>query len=145
MWSTNDGPYAGKHYQLTETICVPPPIQQPAPAILIGGSGERKTLKLVARYADACNLFAVGPDEVKRKLDILARHCEAEGHDPATITKTILGGGDPIGDPDGFLRNMEQYARLGIDLVEVMPNVPDPVAMISENGEKIMPRLAELG
>ncbi len=145
MWSDNDGPYEGKHYQLAETLCVPPPIRRPGPPILIGGSGERKTLRLVARYADACNLFATGPDEVRRKPDILARHCEDEGRDPATITKTILGGGDPLGDPDGFLRNMETYARLGIDLAEIMPNVPDPVAMVSEIGEKIVPRLAEIG
>jgi F420-dependent oxidoreductase-like protein len=145
MWSDNDGPYEGQHYQLAETLCVPPPIQRPGPPILIGGSGERKTLRLVAQYADACNLFAAGHEEVGRKLDVLARHCEDVGRDPATITKTILGGGDPIGDPDGFLASMEGYARLGIDLVEIMPSVPDPVAMVSELGEKIVPRLAEIG
>src|ERR1700682_2569556 len=71
MWSDNDGPYDGKHYQLAETLCSPRPIQQPGPKILIGGSGGRKTLKLGARYAGACNLFAMGPTEVQRKLDIL--------------------------------------------------------------------------
>jgi F420-dependent oxidoreductase-like protein len=64
MWSDDDGPFEGKYYQLAETICSPRPIQQPAPKILIGGSGERKTPKLVARYADACNLFAADPAEV---------------------------------------------------------------------------------
>src|SRR3954470_5681066 len=57
MWSDNDSPYEGKYYQLAETICSPRPIQRPRPRILIGGGGERKTLRLVARYADACNLF----------------------------------------------------------------------------------------
>jgi len=95
MWSDNDGPYDGKHYHLAETLCHPSPVQQPRPPILIGGGGERKTLKLVARYADACNLFAMGPQEVKRKLDILAQHCEDEGRDMATIKKTIQGGADP--------------------------------------------------
>ena len=145
MWSDNDGPFAGKHYQLAETICSPPPIQRPRPKILIGGSGEKKTLKLVARYADACNLFAIGPDEVKRKLDILAGHCEAEGRDPATITKTIMAGVDVLKDPDGFISLMEQYAGLGIDLVEIAPPAPDPVAYVSKLGESVIPRLAEIG
>jgi len=145
MWSNNDGPYDGKHYQLAETLCSPRPIQQPGPKILIGGSGERKTLKLVARYADACNLFAIGPTEVQRKLDILERHCEAEGRDSAEIKKTILGGLNPLDDPDGFLAAMEEYAQLGIDLVEIRDLVPDPVAAITELGEKVIPRLREIG
>ena len=61
MWSDDEGPYDGKHYQLAETICVPTPIQQPRPPILIGGSGEKKTLRMVAQYADACNLFSSTP------------------------------------------------------------------------------------
>ncbi|MDQ2786014.1 MAG: LLM class F420-dependent oxidoreductase [Chloroflexota bacterium] len=145
MWSDNDGPYQGTHYQLAETICVPRPIQQPRPRILIGGGGERKTLMLVAKYADACNLFATGPAEVAHKLEVLARHCEAVGRDPETIQKTILGGGDPIGDPDAFLASMEEYANLGVDLVEIVPRTADPVALVSELGEKLVPRLAEIG
>ena len=145
MWSDNDGPYDGRHYQLAETICSPRPIQQPAPPILIGGSGERKTLLFVARYADACNLFAVGPEEVARKLDVLARHCEAEGRDPKEIKKTILGGGDPVANPDGFLRTMGHYAQLGIDHVQVMPPGPDPVGYVSQLGETLVARLAQVG
>jgi F420-dependent oxidoreductase-like protein len=145
MWSDNDGPYQGRYYQLAETICSPRPIQRPRPQVLIGGSGERKTLRLVAKYADACNLFAIGRDGVEHKLEVLARHCEAEGRDPATIRKTILGGGDPFGDPDGFVTAMQEYARLGIDLVEIMPIGPDPAAMVAGLGDKVVPRLADLG
>jgi F420-dependent oxidoreductase-like protein len=145
MWSDEDGPYLGQHYQLAETICSPRAIQQPRPPILIGGSGERKTLKLVARYADACNLFAMGTAEVQRKLEILERHCEDEGRDPAEIKKTMLTGTNPLDDPDAFLASMEEYARLGIDLVEVRDIAPDPVAVISEIGEKIVPRLRDIG
>jgi F420-dependent oxidoreductase-like protein len=145
MWSDNDGPYVGKHYQLAETLCSPRPIQQPRPKILIGGSGERKTLKLVARYADACNLFAMGPVEVQRKLDILERHCEDEGRDSAEIKKTIMGGINPLDDPDAFLAAMEVYSRLGIDLVEIRDSVPDPVAVITKLGETVIPRLSEIG
>jgi F420-dependent oxidoreductase-like protein len=144
MWSDNDGPYVGKHFNLAETICSPKPVRQPRPRILIGGSGEKKTLRLVAQYADACNLFAVDPTVVKHKLEVLDRHCETEGRDPATIERTILGMSDPIGDPDGFLKAMAEYAELGVDLVEVMPMGPDPVAFVAQLGETVVPRLAEL-
>jgi F420-dependent oxidoreductase-like protein len=146
MWSDDDGPYEGRHYQLAETICSPRPIQRPRPRILVGGSGERKTLRLVATHADACNIFAREPGFVAGKLDVLARHCEAAGRDPATVEKTILAvGADPLGDADGFLADMEQYARLGVELVEVVPRTQDPVAEVSGWGERVVPRLASLG
>jgi F420-dependent oxidoreductase-like protein len=144
MWSDDDGPYEGRHYQLAETICSPRPIQQPRPRILIGGSGERKTLRLVARYADACNLFAMNPAEVAHKLEVLERHCELEGRDPATITKTILGMTDPMSDIDAFLTSMEEYAALGVELVEVMPLSPDPAAWVAQLCEQVVPALAEM-
>jgi len=86
MWSDDDGPYEGVHFRLAETICSPMPVSRPRPRILIGGSGEQKTLRLVARYADACNLFPT-PD-LAHKLEVLRAHCEAEGRDYDTITKT---------------------------------------------------------
>jgi len=144
MWSDDDGPYTGRHYQLAETICSPRPLQQPRPRILIGGSGERKTLKLVARYADACNLFATGPDVVAEKLEVLERHCADEGRDSATIERTLLAVSDPLADPDGFVAQMAAYAELGITTVEVMP-VGDLVAFTDEFCTTIVPRLAELG
>jgi alkanesulfonate monooxygenase SsuD/methylene tetrahydromethanopterin reductase-like flavin-dependent oxidoreductase (luciferase family) len=144
MWSDDDGPFQGTHYQLAETICSPRPIQQPGPKILVGGSGERKTLRLVARYADACNLFAPDAAVVAHKLEVLARHCETEGRDPAAIQKTILGFHDPLTDVDAFLASMEEYAALGITLVEVMPLVPDPAAWVAQLGEQVVPRLREI-
>jgi len=144
MWSDDDGPYDGKHYHLAETICEPRPLSSPRPRILVGGGGERKTLRLVARYADACNLFASSPEEVGRKLDVLARHCEAEGRDPATVDRTILATkGNPARDPDGFLTAMAGYAALGISTVELMPT-GDPVAYTTQVMEQVAPRLAEL-
>ena len=144
MWSDDDGPYKGRHYQLEETICSPRPLSSPHPRILIGGGGERKTLRFVARYADACNLFASSPEEVARKLDVLARHCEAEGRDPATIDHTILATVDnPAADPDGFVAAMARYAALGISTVEVMP-MGDPIAYTTQLVEHVAPRLAEL-
>ncbi len=86
MWSEDDGPYAGKHYQLGGTLNVPQSLQRPHPPIMVGGGGEKKTLRLVAKYADACNLFG-GPDAT-RKLGILREHCEREGRDYDAIEKT---------------------------------------------------------
>lgn len=91
MWSDDDGPFVGKHYQLAETLCRPQPLSQPRPRILIGGGGERKTLRLAAQYADAWNMFSMNPDEVAPKLDILHRHCEEVGRDFAAIEKSVLG------------------------------------------------------
>jgi F420-dependent oxidoreductase-like protein len=144
MWSDDVGPFEGRHYQLAETICSPPPISSPRPRVLIGGSGERKTLRLVARYADACNLFAISPDEIARKLEVLDRHCDAEGRDPGSIDRTILALSNPLDDVDAFLALMARYAALGVDAVEMMP-VGDPVAFVTEVGERIVPALAQLG
>jgi F420-dependent oxidoreductase-like protein len=145
MWSDNDGPYEGKYYQLAETICSPRPIQTPGPKILIGGGGEKKTLKLVARYGDACNLFAVGVDVVKAKLDVLRAHCEAEGRDYDAIKKTVNGAGDPRDDIDGFLREMERYAALGVSLIDLRNIPPDPEQVVTELGEQLLPRLSQIG
>ncbi|MGO9030037.1 MAG: LLM class F420-dependent oxidoreductase [Acidimicrobiales bacterium] len=144
MWSDDDGPYAGRYYHLAETICSPRPIQQPAPRILIGGSGEQKTLRLVARYADACNLFAADPSVVAHKLEVLARHCDAEDRDPSAIEKTILALVDPLNDPDAFLASMGEYAGLGIDKVWISPLVPDPAAWVTQVTEQVLPRLRDL-
>lgn len=95
MWSDNDGPYLGKHFQLAETLCQPQPVGHARPPILIGGGGEQKTLKLVARYADACNLLAMPGEEglatLQHKLNVLREHCEREGRDFNSIEKTVLG------------------------------------------------------
>jgi F420-dependent oxidoreductase-like protein len=144
MWSDDNGPYHGKHYQLAETICSPRPLSSPRPRILVGGGGEKKTLRLVARYADACNLFASSPDEVAHKLDVLARHCEAEDRDPATIDRTILAiMNNPAANPDEFLAAMADYAALGISTVEIMP-MGDPIAYTTQVMENVAPRLAQL-
>ncbi len=147
MWDPDDnGPFDGRHYQLAETLCSPAPLSHPHPPILIGGSGERKTLRLVARYGDACNLFAASPEEVAHKLDVLRRHCDAEGRDEATIRKTILYMGralDP-GDIDEFVHEMAAYARTGIEEVIVMPAGDEPAAWIERCCAPAVPRLAEL-
>ena len=92
LWSGNPAPFEGRHYHLAEPISSPQPLTRPHPPILIGGSGEKKTLRLVAQYGDACNLFSGrGAAAIQAKLDVLKRHCEDVGRDYATIEKTTLG------------------------------------------------------
>jgi F420-dependent oxidoreductase-like protein len=93
MWADGDGPYEGKQHRLERTLNSPQALSRPHPPILIGGGGEKKTLRFVARYAQACNLFP-GP-EVARKLDVLRAHCEAEGRDYDAIEKTCYFGLEP--------------------------------------------------
>lgn len=92
MWSDDSGPFTGKHFRLAETINQPSALSRPHPPILIGGGGEQKTLRLVARYADACNLFAADLAAVKHKLNVLRQHCETEERSYDAIEKTTLGG-----------------------------------------------------
>ena len=144
MWSDDDGAYTGRHYQLAETVCVPRPLQQPRPPVIIGGSGERKTLRLVAQYADACNLFAPSPEEVGRKIEVLEQHCADVGRDPATIEKTIIARFDVAADPDGFLRAMEPYAALGVSTVWISPTGEDPTASVAAITSAVVDRLRDL-
>jgi F420-dependent oxidoreductase-like protein len=148
MWDPDDnGPYAGRHYRLEETLCSPPPVRRPRPPILIGGSGERKTLRLVARYADACNLFASTPEELAHKLDVLRRHCDDVGRDPAEIRTTMLYHGTALatGDLDGFLAEMVPFADLGVAEVTVMPPDGHADAFVEKVAAPVVPLLADLG
>jgi F420-dependent oxidoreductase-like protein len=133
MWSGDDSPYAGKHYYLERPLNVPQSVRRPHPPILIGGGGEQKTLRLVAQYADACNLFdlGLGPEGVPRKLDILRGHCEAVGRDYDAIEKTILarvtlsrdgtgsdaGGRVPVQTVDQAVERFGRLSESGIDTV----------------------------
>jgi F420-dependent oxidoreductase-like protein len=147
MWSDDDGPYNGKHYQLAETICEPQPIRRPP--ILIGGDGEKKTLRLVAQYADIWNSMATDIDELKHKIDVLKRHCDAVGRDPGEIRTTFgrLLLVDPFEDTDEYLKTVQRYAELGVELINVgpLPGDPDPVGYIRRLGDELAPRLAEIG
>ena len=114
MWSDDNGPYSGHHYQLEETLCSPQPVSRPRPRILIGGSGERKTLRLVAKYADACNIFG-SPEEVAAKLVVLRRHCDDVGRDPGDIEVTAMYRDIPEGAPVAeVVRGAEALAEIGV-------------------------------
>ncbi|MEF2976118.1 LLM class F420-dependent oxidoreductase [Subtercola sp. YIM 133946] len=144
MWSDDDGSYDGEYYHLAETINSPQPIQKPGPPVLIGGGGEKKTLKLVAQYGDACNLFATDVAGITHKLDVLKAHCDEVGRDYSTIEKTLLVNNTLFADTDAFLSSMEEYAAIGIDLVSTAVPAPDPAGWVAEMTERIVPRLSQV-
>jgi F420-dependent oxidoreductase-like protein len=147
MWSGKVAPYRGVHYHLEEALNSPPALTHPHPPIMIGGMGEKKTLRLVAKYADACNLFAfAGADVIRHKLDVLRRHCEDVGRPYEDIERTALGTVNLA--PDGM--TAEEVIELCRDLNENgiqhlifnMPNVHE-IKPLETFGEKIIPAVAE--
>jgi F420-dependent oxidoreductase-like protein len=144
MWSDDDGPYTGKHYQLAETICAPQPIRRPP--ILIGGDGEKKTLRLVAQYADVWNSTTSDVEALGHKIDVLNRHCDAVGRDPGEIRRTVGFFDDPFADTDAYLKTVERYAELGVEMINTgpVPGNPDPVGFIRRLGDEVVPRIAEI-
>jgi F420-dependent oxidoreductase-like protein len=144
MWSDDNGPYRGRHYQLDETLCSPMPVSTPRPRILIGGSGERKTLRLVAQYADACNIFG-GPDEVAQKIDVLRRHCDAIGRDPNEIEVTAMYREfAPDATTDDIVRGAEAFAKIGVSTLVTGSVGDDPAGWLEGTFGPAMPRLAEI-
>ena len=148
MWSDNNGAYHGKYYQLEETLCSPQPLSKPHPPILIGGGGEKQTLRLVAKYADACNLFArMGVDTVRAKLDILKQHCEKEGRDYNEIEKTALStvhlAPDKMSAKD-VIEECKALAAIGIQhAIFNMPNTHE-IKPLEIFGKEIIPAVADL-
>lgn len=141
MWSDNNGPYNGKHYQLTRTLNSPQPATRPR--ILIGGAGEKKTLRLVAKYADACNLFD-GPD-LAHKLDVLREHCQREGRDYDQIEKTVqtrfdLGQrGEHV---DQTIEHLHQLAALGFQVAHGTVADVGSIRPLELMVEQVLPALA---
>jgi alkanesulfonate monooxygenase len=144
MWSNEDGPYQGTHYRLARTLNSPQPLSRPHPPILIGGGGEKKTLRLVARYGQACNLFA-GPD-LARKLDVLREHCAHVGRDYDEIAKTVMMRMDP--GPDGrnvetLLGQLRDLAALGVSHVHGMVLGAETIRPLELLGELVVPEAAK--
>ncbi|MFX1535344.1 MAG: LLM class F420-dependent oxidoreductase [Promethearchaeota archaeon] len=148
MWSGDVTPFNGKHYQLAEPLNSPQPLSKPHPPILVGGSGEKKTLRLVAQYADACNLFAfTGPDVIRKKLDVLKHHCETVERPYDEIERTALSmvniapGGMTTSDVIGSCRAL---ADVGIQhVIFSMPNVYE-ITPLEVFGKEIIPAVADL-
>ncbi len=145
MWSDNDGPFNGRYYQLARTLNRPQSLSRPHPPILIGGSGEKKTLKLVAKYAQACNIFS-GPD-FTRKLDVLRQHCEDVGRNYDEIEKTVLYNFDvgEKGERAGqIVEDLHQLGELGAQAaIGSAPRVSDP-AVLEIIGKEVIPAIADI-
>ncbi len=148
MWSGETAAYEGDHYHLAETLNSPQALSRPHPPIMVGGSGERKTLRLVAQYADACNLFAYGgPEAIRHKLDVLKGHCEDAGRDYDEIEKTALGTAHLAPDgmtPDQVISTCREMAEAGIEhLIFNMPNVHE-IEPLEVFGREIIPVVVAL-
>jgi F420-dependent oxidoreductase-like protein len=135
MWSGDESPYDGTHYRPRRLLNSPQSLQRPHPRILIGGTGEKKTLRLVAKYADACNLFELRDEAAFRhKLEVLQRHCANEGRDYAEIERTTLGtlrlsrdGAEGTQSLEQAVDRFGRLAELGVDQAIVnSPQVSDP-------------------
>ena len=141
MWSDDESAYDGKHYQLGRTLNSPQSVQRPHPPILIGGGGERKTLRMVAQYAQACNLF--DSPELEHKLEVLRGHCEDLGRDYDEIDKTVMARLDP--GPDGehvdeILASLERLGKLGVTHTHTGLQDTSSPAAIEIFGEQIIPQ-----
>ena len=145
MWSDDEAPFQGRHYRLERPLNSPQSLSRPHPPILIGGGGERKTLRLVARYADACNLF-MSP-QIPHKLDVLKRHCQAEGRDYGTIEKTSLGsfdvgeGGAKVGRLIGQLRWL---SSMGIETAIGSVKGVERIEPLEVIGREVIPAVQDL-
>ena len=146
MWSGKVAAYDGKHYHLAETLTSPLPLSKPHPPILIGGSGEQKTLRLVAQYADGCNLFArAGIDTLRHKLDVLRRHCERVGRSYAEIEKTALNTAHLAPgqmSADQIIADCQKLAEIGFQqIIFNMPNVFE-IKPLEIFGKEIIPTVS---
>ncbi|MFC5947995.1 LLM class F420-dependent oxidoreductase [Pseudonocardia lutea] len=143
MWSDEDERFDGEHHTLERALNAPQPLRRPHPPILVAGGGERRTLRLVAQYAQACNLFA--SPELERKLDVLREHCAAVGRDYDDIEKTVVLPMDP--GPDGenveaILGELQRLAGLGIAHAHTRVPGAAEIAPLELFGERIIPEAA---
>jgi len=149
MWnSDNNGAFHGKHYQLAETLNSPQSLSRPHPRILIGGTGEQKTLRLVAKYGDACNIFAhEGLDFVRHKLDVLKGHCEREGRDYNEILKTVyfpmIAGANGQNAPQ-LVDQAGKFAELGVKMIIGMVPGVETLTPLEDIGRLVIPQIAAL-
>lgn len=143
MWSDDNGPYRGKHYQLAETLCSPRPVTKPRPRILIGGGGEKKTLRLVAQYADACNFFG-DADLIADKIAVLRGHCDRLGRDIREIEVTALLHPEDDWTADDVVRACERLAAAGAHAA-ITPNAGvDPVGRMETLFAPAIGRVAQI-
>ena len=148
MWSGEHGderPFAGRHYHLERPLNLPQSITRPHPPVLIAGDGEKKTLRLVARYADACALRPT--PEILRKLEVLRRHCEAEGRDYDAIEKTCVfafDAGEGGEKADELAEQLRRLAGMGIEtVIGFVPGV-ERITPLETIGREVIPAVENL-
>jgi F420-dependent oxidoreductase-like protein len=154
MWQGDrgsEGPFAGDHLQAERALNSPQILSRPHPPILVGGGGERVTLRLVARYADACNVFG-GPDTLRHKFEVLRRHCEAEGRDYATIERTNLtsfaisaNGGDGTLSPAEMVDRLGAIAEAGAHHVIFSLRGVHDLDQLELIGREVLPKVKGMG
>jgi F420-dependent oxidoreductase-like protein len=146
MWSGDESPYRGQHYQLDRPLNSPQSLTRPHPPIMIGGGGEKKTLRFVAKYADSCNLLAFGTD-LEHKLDVLREHCEREGRDFDTIEKTAAtvfdmgANGEKVGE---LVDTLGRLAELGFTVATGKLVGAGEISPIERFGKEVIPAVAGL-
>ena len=149
MWSGDTSPFDGKHFQLAEPINSPQAVSKPHPPILIGGGGEKKTLRMVAQYADACNLSTMmGSDTLQHKLDVLKGHCDDVGRDYNEIEKTALvlaSLGEPTIPVGKLIDTCKDLAAMGFQHVILtgVPNI-DQITPLETIGKEVIPAVSAL-
>jgi alkanesulfonate monooxygenase SsuD/methylene tetrahydromethanopterin reductase-like flavin-dependent oxidoreductase (luciferase family) len=144
MWSDDEGPYEGTYYQLARTMNVPQSLQRPHPPILIGGAGERKTLRMVAQYADSCNIFD-GPD-LAHKLDVLREHCANLGRNYDDIEKTVqtrFNLGDNGENVNSIIEHLHEVSELGVQLAHGAVINVGSLRPLELMAEQVIPALAK--
>jgi F420-dependent oxidoreductase-like protein len=145
MWSENNGSYEGKHFQLEETLCVPQPLRHPP--IMVGGMGEKKTLRMVTEYGQACNLFEhAGLETLEHKLQVLKEHCDRLGRDYNSISKTVLGQTSVTNEAaaEKLVRKLESLSQLGFDHAIYSFKEPTNSKNFDLFAEKIIPAVSAL-
>ena len=154
-WSGDQGDrqaFEGTHYQASDPLNAPQALSKPHPPILIGGGGERRTLKLVAKYADACNVFGTDPAQLKHKYDVLRRHCETVGRDYAEIEKTFLAGLSVTSDgarrsltPAAMVERLGRTAEAGAQHAIVGLRGAQDLSKLELIGRDVIPQLRTIG
>lgn len=142
MWENESTPFEGKYYSLKEPFNSPQVITKPHPEILIGGSGEQKTLKFVARYADSCNLFAAEREVIEHKLEVLKEHCKNEDRDYESVHKTALARVD-LANLDKFVENAKILSDIGIDELFFMVPDSEKITPLEDIGEKVISKISK--
>ena len=141
LWTQPRTTFEGRHYRITDAVAEPKPLQERVP-MWIGGSGRKRTLRIVARFADVWNAAGGTPERVAELCGVIDQHCADVGRDPAEIRRSVqvrLGS-----DEDETLRQVEAYAKIGVQDVILIVLPPDPVRH-AERAAALLPRLRELG